>query len=56
MARKTERLTALQVNRLKDPGMYADGRGLYLQIKAAGARSWVFRYRTGGRKTPRDIL
>ena len=55
MARKTERLTALQVGRLKAPGMYADGGGLYLQIKAAGARSWVFRYRTGGRTTPRDM-
>ncbi len=55
MARKTERLTALQVGRLKTVGMHADGGGLYLQIKAAGARSWVFRYRTAGRKTPRDM-
>lgn len=55
MARKTDRLTALQVGRLKTVGLYADGGGLYLQIKAAGARSWVFRYRIGGRKTPRDM-
>ena len=55
MARERERLTALQVTRLKAPGLYADGAGLYLQIKAAGARSWVFRYRIGGRKTPRDM-
>ncbi len=55
MARAFQRLTALKVARLKAPGLYADGGGLYLQIKAAGARSWVFRYRTGGRKTPRDM-
>jgi len=53
--RQSKRLTALQVDRLKAPGFYADGEGLYLQIKAAGMRSWVFRYRTGGRKTPRDM-
>jgi integrase len=55
MARALQRLTALKVDRLKAPGMYADGGGLYLQIKAAGARSWVFRYRMGARKTPRDM-
>jgi integrase len=55
MARQRDRLTALKVGRLKAPGLYADGAGLYLQIKAAGARSWVFRYRMGGRKTPRDM-
>jgi len=55
MARQRDRLTALKVSRLKTPGLYADGAGLYLQIKAAGARSWVFRYRMGGRKTPRDM-
>ena len=55
MARALQRLTALKVDRLKTPGLYADGGGLYLQIKAVGARSWVFRYRIGGRKTPRDL-
>jgi len=55
MSRQRDRLTALKVDRLKAPGLYADGAGLYLQIKGAGARSWVFRYRFGGRKTPRDM-
>jgi integrase len=55
MAKTLEKLSALKVQRLKAPGLYSDGGGLYLQIKAAGARSWVFRYRMGGRKTPRDM-
>ena len=65
MARHRDRLNALTVSRLKAPGMYPDGGGLYLQIKARQSeleaqpappsKSWVFRYRMGGRKTPRDI-
>jgi len=55
MAKTLEKLSPLKVQRLTAPGLYSDGGGLYLQIKAAGARSWVFRYRMGGRKTPRDM-
>jgi integrase len=43
-----ERLTALQVSRAKAPGMYADGRGLYLAVTTAGARSWVYRFMLRG--------
>ena len=49
-----KRLTALKVSRTRKPGLYVDGGGLYLQISGGGARSWIFRYRMGGRKTPRD--
>jgi integrase len=31
------------------PGSHADGGNLYLRVKDSGARSWVFRYKTGGR-------
>ena len=49
MARTTERLTALKVERLTDkPGMHADGSGLYLQVTDNGA-SWIYRYMLGGR-------
>jgi integrase len=48
MARMMERLTALKVKRAKKPGMYADGRGLYLQVTEGGA-SWVYRYMLNGR-------
>jgi hypothetical protein len=37
MAHYVGRLTALKVMRLKTPGMYADGAGLYLQVSGDGA-------------------
>lgn len=47
-SRAIEKLTAVKVDKAKQPGMLADGGGLYLQITAAkdGAvnRSWLFRY------------
>jgi integrase len=48
MARTTGRLTALKVERAKEPGMYADGGGLYLQVTEGGA-SWIYRYMLAGR-------
>ncbi|MFM7346644.1 MAG: Arm DNA-binding domain-containing protein, partial [Tagaea sp.] len=51
MAGKVERLNALTVKRTTAPGLYADGAGLYLQVTASGARSWIFRFRwQGGRR------
>lgn len=44
MARQIGRLKALNVSRKKKPGMYPDGGGLYLQVTAAGSKSWIFRY------------
>lgn len=47
------RLTALKVAKVKRPGMYADGAGLYLQVTGDGdkrvAKSWIFRYQLRGR-------
>lgn len=31
------------------PGLYADGLGLYLQVGAGNAKSWIYRYRSNGR-------
>jgi integrase len=45
---RTERLTALKVERAKAPGMYADGGGLYLQV-TEGGRSWIYRYTLAGK-------
>jgi integrase len=45
MRRTLHRLNALAVSRLTEPGMYADGGGLYLAISKTGVRSWIFRYR-----------
>ncbi|TXL78260.1 DUF4102 domain-containing protein [Vineibacter terrae] len=50
MARKINRLAALDVQRPKSAGFYSDGNGLYLQVTVAGTGSWVFRYRHGGRR------
>lgn len=50
MGLKINRLTARRVATITDPGYHADGGGLYLQVTASGAKSWVFRYRFEGRR------
>src|SRR5438874_1514303 len=42
-------LSALKVSRTREPGLYADGGGLYLQVTNADARSWIFRFMLNGR-------
>jgi Arm DNA-binding domain len=53
MAQFVGRLTALKVLRVKKPGMYADGAGLYLQVTGNGnervAKSRIFRFTRRGR-------
>jgi integrase len=49
MARRLNRLTAVEVRAIDEKGMYHDGGGLYLQVSAAGARSWIFRFTLDGR-------
>src|SRR5215470_16844755 len=44
MARATDRLTALKVEKAKEPGMYPDGGGLYLRVTPAGTKNWVLRF------------
>jgi hypothetical protein len=39
----------LRVAKEVAPGHYSDGGGLYMQIADSGARSWVFRFKLGGR-------
>jgi integrase len=48
-SRSIHRLSALGVARLKKPGYYCDGGGLYLQVSPARTRSWVYRFRRAGR-------
>lgn len=48
-ARQLNRLTALGIGKLIEPGYYPDGGGLYLQISASGSRSWIFRFSILGR-------
>lgn len=42
-------MTANAVKNLSEPGLHPDGGGLYLNVKASGAKSWTFRYRRDGR-------
>src|SRR5690349_6348858 len=53
MARIVNRLSALKVTKLSKPGRYHDGGGLYLQVSAGGAKSWLFRYMIDRR--PREM-
>ena len=53
---RTNKLTPLEVSNLNEPGRYADGGGLYLQVtrwKKDGAewstKAWLFRYMKDGR-------
>jgi integrase len=43
------RLKNLDVTRTQKPGFHPDGGGLYLQVTATGARSWVYRFMLRGR-------
>ena len=42
-------LTVKKVLRQKEPGKFADGAGLYLQVINANNRSWIFRYKRFGK-------
>lgn len=49
MRRMAPPLPADLVERL-EPGLHADGRGLYLRVQQGGGRSWVFIYHREGRR------
>ena len=49
MARTIGKLTALAITQAKRRGYYGDGGGLFLQVSANGAKSWVFRFKESGR-------
>jgi len=49
MARKLNRLTAVEVRANDKKGMYHDGGGLYLQVSSSGTKSWIFRFTLNGR-------
>lgn len=44
MASLIEQLTEAKIRAIADCGLHADGRGLYLQIRPGGSRSWIFRF------------
>jgi integrase len=44
------KLTAVKVRALTAPGRYGDGKGLWLQVRDAQHRSWLFRFKLFGRE------
>lgn len=42
------KLTAVKVRALTAPGRYGDGKGLWLQVRDAERRSWLFRFKLNG--------
>ena len=52
MVREANKLSPLEVKRLKTPGRYCDGLGLWLQVTEGGdgvTKAWLFRYTRHGR-------
>ena len=49
MVRVIGKLTQAMVKNAARRGYYSDGGGLYLQVSASGAKSWVFRYKVGSK-------
>ncbi|MFZ4067646.1 MAG: Arm DNA-binding domain-containing protein, partial [Phenylobacterium sp.] len=50
MARTINRLNARSAATIAQPGMHADGGGLYLRVTKAGSRQWVYVYRWRGKR------
>ena len=48
IARLRMTLTKLTVERMRRPGRYGDGEGLWLQV-ASNSKSWLLRYQLRGR-------
>jgi integrase len=44
MAIVLEKLKALAISKLMEPGYHGDGGGLWLQVSKTGTKSWIFRY------------
>jgi integrase len=45
-----EKLSAMRVSKLAQPGRYGDGGGLWLQVSKWGTKAWLLRYAIAGRQ------
>ena len=48
-------LTGASAKRIKKPGRYGAGGGLFLWVKPSGAKSWVLRVKVGGKRLDRGL-
>ncbi len=48
-ARTLHRLSPRRIDTELKKGRYADGGGLYLQVRSQGTKSWIFRFTLGGK-------
>jgi hypothetical protein len=46
---KVNMLSDVEVRGKREPGMYFDGAGLYLQVAPGGTKSWVLKFTLNGR-------
>ena len=44
MSKARDRLSAIEVKKKAEPGLYHDGGGLYLQVSNYGTKSWILRF------------
>jgi integrase len=49
------KLNVRQIVGLNKEGIYSDGGGLYLRVRTAGTRSWIFIYTFGGKREEMGI-
>ena len=45
-----EKLSAMKVAKLTQPGRYGDGGGLWLQVSQWGTKAWLFRFAVAGKQ------
>ena len=53
--RESNRLSAIAIQRLKTPGRYGDGAGLWLQVSQSGGKAWLLRYMLNGKARHRGL-
>jgi integrase len=48
VARMIEKLSPAKVQKVKKPGLYGDGAGLWLNVGPTGGKSWIYRFMLDG--------
>jgi integrase len=51
MAKAVRILTARSIASITELGRHADGDGLYLKVRESGSKSWIFMWKTSGKRT-----